>query len=220
MRLDARVRTLVLFALAALGSSLVYGGEINIFYKDLNGQLSLTTEQGGVEVGGPSCDQKARTCSLFLDHQFGDDFPAQDLIAGVEQLYSQQQGFFPSVFTDLVTYHAVNFEGEAGDMCDPQNNEPLDCADITITFYSAPFDALLSTPVFQQPPADGIEHELSQYFENHALNNNIVVGLPPAAIHVFVTADGVNVPTPEPSTVSLFGSGAPILAFLLRRRRG
>jgi len=204
------VRPLIVSALAFL-ASLAHAGEINIYFKDLNGILSLTTEQGGVEVGTPFCNQATKTCSMFLDQQFSDDFPAQTLIAGIEQLYSQHQGLFPAVFTALVKYDAINYEGEMGvDNCNDE--EPLDCADIDIHFYGSPFDVLLDTPIMQQPPADGIEHELSTYFEDHSLNTNFVVGLPPAAIHIFVTADGAAVPTPEPSTLSLLALPALFLA--------
>jgi hypothetical protein len=192
-----------------LSAGLSYGSEIDIYYTDLGGKLTLTATQGGNLVGDPSCD--ANTCSLSLEGLFGGDFPTEDLVAAVESVASLQAGIVPPVFTDVVTYSAVDYEDPAG-QCNA--HDPTNCADISLDFYAEPFSASLQTPVFQQPPADGIEHEMSPFFENLALSNNIVVGLPPAAIHVFVTADGANVP--EPPSGLLAGSVLLGLCFLRR----
>ncbi|MDX2182153.1 MAG: hypothetical protein SFV18_21350 [Bryobacteraceae bacterium] len=187
------VRRFVLSTVACAIAPVAQAGEINIYYSNLKGVLDLTTDQNGNSVGGPSC--RANTCTMFLDHQFAGDFPAEYLVAGIEWVPSATAGKSPPIFTDIVEYSAINYV-EPGASCDPENKDPSFCADITITFYAAPFMDLLDRPIFQQPLADGKQHELTSYFEDPNLLVGIVKGLPPAAIHIFVTSDGARLPEP------------------------
>jgi hypothetical protein len=201
--------------LAVCGLMLVLGicsatatraGEINIYYKNLNGTLTLTSDQNGAEIGDPFCT--ATKCSIFIEELPAVDFPPQFLVAGVEIV---DPGFVhPRTFTDLVHYSASNYLKT--DKFSPCEDDPDEClADISLEFYANPFPFGLvdNSPTFQQPFADGMEHELTALFENPAINfPSPIVGLPAAAIHVFVQADGKNVAVPEPAALLLLCLGS------------
>ena len=209
--------SLLVLSLTVLVSSLSYGGEIDIHYTNLGGKLTLTATQGGNPVDNPMCS--ATGCSLLIEGAEAVDFPQDFLVAGVE-LFDPSL-LQPRIFTDLVHYSVENYmRTDPSASCGDDLTQCL--ADVSVEFFAYPFNFILNTdnsPVFTQPLADGLEHELTSYFENPALNNNIVVGLPPAAIHVFVTADGVNV-VPEPTTVLLLGPSLAGLVLWRLRKKG
>jgi hypothetical protein len=64
-------------------------------------------------------------------------------------------GRVPPLFTDIVHYSSVNYEDPAGN-CDPTNNDPSNCTDLTVNFHAAPFDHNYETPTFQQARADDV----------------------------------------------------------------
>jgi hypothetical protein len=202
------------FLLTCLVASPSHGGEIYIFYTNLKGELSLTATQDGNPIGDALCSPTE--CSLIIERLPAQDFPQEFLVAGVE-LYDPVL-LKPRVFTDLVHYSVEHYL--TSDPSQPCGQDPEQClADIWVEFFAYPFAFLVTTdtsPVFAQPLANGLEQELTAYFENPSLNRNRVVGLPPAAIHVFVTADG-KAAIPEP--VSPWLATVGVTAALWRRRR-
>jgi len=220
MQKHSGLLSLLAVALVAILPRISYGGEINIAYTNLGGKLTLTALQGGMPVGDPTCS--ARSCTVELGADGGlaaVDFPVEFLVAGVESVGSAQTG--APLFTDLVHYSATHWlKGPPNNpLRGPCEDKPADCwALVELEFFAYPYDfnpTAGNSPSFQQPLADGLEHDLTSYFENQALNTGIVVGLPPAAIHVSATSDGTNAAVPEPSTTALIASG---LLLLVRRR--
>ena len=213
----ARCCSVLALSLPVLFPSPSYGGEIDVVYKNLGGTLTLTATQGGNALGNPQCS--ATGCSLFIKDAAAEDFPAQFLVAGVELL---NPGFLnPRTFSDLVHYSVENFL--KSDPLSACRGDLKECsADISLEFFAYPFGfipAVGNSPTFTQPFADGLEHELTVFFEDPSIDfPTPVVGLPPAAIHVFVTADGMNA-VPEPTTALLLGPGLAGLALWRLRKK-
>jgi hypothetical protein len=214
-----KTRCILALMVTILASTASNGGEIDIHYTNLNGTLTLTAVQNGNSVGDPTCT--TTMCSLYIEGLPAVDFPPQYLYAGVE---IEDPGFVnPRTFSDLV-YYTASAPYLNGMPLDPCEGNLAQCsADVQLEFFAYPFDFPLlgNTPTFLQPYADGMEHELTSLFEDPRINfPNTVVGLPAAAIHVFVTSDGANV-VPEPAT-ALMGiclAGCAIMSPLMRKRK-
>lgn len=213
----APLSSLLALALTVLAPGLSYGGEIDIHYTDLGKKLTLTATQNGNEIGNPTCF--ATGCSLLIEGADAVDFPQIALlVAGVESVPAAL--LLKTVLTDLVHYSSSNYlKGDPAEACD--GDLSLCSADVSLEFFASPYGFILTgnnSPSFQQAPADGVEHEITVYFENQALASHTVVGLPPAAIHVFIKADGANL-VDEPATDILVGVGlAGVVLMRLRRR--
>jgi hypothetical protein len=201
-----------LWAAMLLVSPSLFGGDIYLYYTDLRGTLSLTTDQNGATVGDPVC--QADRCTALILGLPEADFPEEKafLVAGLEL-----PGMTPRVYTDLAYFEVAYYEaGKPDEFCDP-DEEGCDFASLLFTFYPYPFNAvvnLIEPTCCDQPPADRTRYDVNPYFVEPNLATGNPVGFPSAAIYVFMTADGSNV-TPEPGTVALLSAG---VCFLFGRK--
>lgn len=185
-------------------------GEIDIYYKDLKGVVSLTGTQGNAQLN-TFC--ATLTCDVQIDNLLPADFPNQSLIAGVEWIGNGTM--VPVIFSDLVHYHVFTHEpNDDLTFCDPAFSDFCESL-VTVDFSAYPDESISLHPLSQQPLSDGVQHELTSYFEDPN-NRNRQVGLPPSAIHVFVTSDGANVP--EPASIATGLCGFLLLGLLVGKR--